>query len=131
MTFKLFWAMAMVAFSLVPTACSRSHDDLHAIRQEHLGKGIVVGSTVEQQKQQVIFTSWPASQTLRGQVIKIEGAAYVVRDLKRTVTRIPIDQYTTIDRPAHVGDWIEAYTDESGRALQVRNVDEEMNWAEE
>ena len=131
MTFKLFWAMAVVAFSLVPIACSRSHDDLHAIRQEHLGKGIVVGSTVEQQKHQVIFTSWPASQTLQGQVIKIEGAAYVVRDLKSTVTRLPIDQNTTIDRPAHVGDWIEAYMDESGRALHVRNVDKEMNWAEE
>ena len=131
MTFKLNWAMAVVAVSLVPIACSRSHDDLHAIRQEHLGKGIVVGSTVEQQKHQGNFTSWPASQTLQGQVIKIEGAAYVVRDLKRTVTRLPIDQNTTIDRPAHVGDWIEAYTDDSGRALHVRNVDKEMNWAEE
>ena len=131
MTFKPFWAIAIVAFSLVPIGCSSSHDDLHAIRQEHLGKGIVVGSTVEQQKQQGIFTSGPSSQTLRGQIIKIEGAAYVVRDLKGMVTRLPIDQNTAIDRPAHVGDWIEAYTDDSGRALQVRNVDEEMNWAEE
>jgi len=37
-----------------------------------------------------------------------------------------LDQNTSIDRPAHVGDWIKAFLDEGGRAIFIRNIDEEF-----
>jgi len=98
--------------------------------QESLGHGIVVGSLAEQQKQQRMMESWPSSLILIGQVTKIEGAAYLLTNNVRDTMRLPVDQETMIDRPAHVGDWLKAYTDTSGRALQIINIDEEMMIAE-
>ena len=94
--------------------------------QESLGKGIVVGSMAEQYNQKAIFTSWPSLLTVKGQVTKIEGAAYLLTTIQGNEIRLPFDQDTTIDRPAHVGDWIRAYTDDSGRARQISNIDEEI-----
>ncbi len=105
--------------------CSSSPMAVHS-DQESLGKGIVVGSIAEQRKHEAMFASWPSSLTIKGQVTKIEGAAYLVTHNNGGNVRLPVDQETTIDRPAHIGDWIEAYTDNSGRALQIRNIDEEV-----
>ncbi len=80
----------------------------------------------DQHKHQTIFSSWPSIRRIQGQVTKIEGAAYIVTKAEGDKVRLPIDQETTIDRPAHVGDWIEAYTDDSGRSLLIRNIDEEI-----
>ncbi|MCA9471102.1 MAG: hypothetical protein MRJ96_10505 [Nitrospirales bacterium] len=117
--------LGYILISLLSYGCSTaSHSSPNA--QENLGKGIVVGSRAEQAKHQLLFLSWPSSQTITGQVKKIEGAAYVLQNTGQHDIRLPLDQETTIDRPAHIGDWIEAYTDSSGRALQIRNIDEEM-----
>ncbi|GJL62054.1 MAG: hypothetical protein NPIRA04_07080 [Nitrospirales bacterium] len=98
--------------------------------QESLGQGIVVGSLAEQQKQQSFVESWPSSRIVIGQVAKIEGAAYLLTNKIGDTMRLPVDQETMIDRPAHVGDWLKAYTDNSGRALHIRNIDKEMMMAE-
>ena len=123
------WLKKFGFFSLVMSfmsfGCSMGPQQVHS-DQESLGKGIIVGSIAEQHKHQTIFTSWPMSLTLKGQVTKIEGAAYLVTMLDGGEKRLPVDQFTTIDRPAHIGDWIEAYTDDSGRALQIRNIDKEI-----
>ncbi|MGB0909559.1 MAG: hypothetical protein ACPGYT_04300 [Nitrospirales bacterium] len=111
--------------SALSFGCSTGPQTVHS-EQESLGKGIVLGSITEQSKQQTIFTSWPSSLTVKGQVSKIEGAAYLVTNAEGREIRLPVDQDTMIDRPAHIGDWIKAYTDSSGRALQIRNVDQEM-----
>ncbi len=111
--------------STLSVGCSSSPRVIHS-DQESLGTGIVVGARSEQQKHQTIFTEWPPTLIIKGQVLKIEGAAYLVKNMERGDIRLPLDQETTIDRPAHVGDWIEAYTDDSGRALQIRNIDEEI-----
>jgi hypothetical protein len=33
------------------------------------------------------------------------------------------DENTRIDRPAHVGDWVEVFVDGKGRAVLIRNID--------
>lgn len=38
--------------------------------------------------------------------------------------RVAHDEHTRIDRPAHVGDRIEAFVDDSGRAVLIRNIDQ-------
>ncbi|MDA0740106.1 MAG: hypothetical protein O2999_14200 [Nitrospirae bacterium] len=93
--------------------------------QEVLGLGIVLGTRGYQEVQKDL--GLPSDrQTKEGQVVVIEGAAYIVKDITGQEHRIPVDQNTTIDRPAHVGDWIEAYLDDHGRAVHIRNIDEEF-----
>ena len=40
--------------------------------------------------------------------------------------RLSVDENTRIDRPAHKGDWIDAYVNEAGRAVVIRNVDDQI-----
>ena len=94
--------------------------------QEQLGLGIVLGTRGYQELQKDLASPGAFSLALEGQVVKIEGAAYLVKDITQQERRIPVDQNTTIDRPAHVGDWIAAYLDNRGRALHIRNIDEEL-----
>jgi hypothetical protein len=44
----------------------------------------------------------------------------------RIEVRLPVDENTRIDRPAHVGDWIEAQMDQAGRARIIRNIDDQI-----
>lgn len=94
--------------------------------QEQLGLGIVLGTRGYQEIQKELSSPGAFSLALEGQVVKIEGAAYVVREATQQERRIPVDQNTTIDRPAHVGDWIAVYLDPRGRAIHIRNIDEEL-----
>jgi len=94
--------------------------------QEYLGLGIVLGTRGYQEIQKDLASPGAFSLALEGQVVKIEGAAYVVKEVTQQERRIPVDQNTTIDHPAHVGDWIAAYLDSHGRAIHIRNIDEEI-----
>jgi hypothetical protein len=98
--------------------------------QEHLGLGIVVGTLGAQQEQVGASIAAGSAQKVVGQVVKLEGGAYVVQQLHGAERRLPLDENTRIDRPAHVGDRIEAYLDDSGRALLIRNIDQEY-WRDE
>lgn len=93
-------------------------------QQEDRGLGIVLGTLGTMQG-----TSLPSagSAAVRGQVLGIEGGAYVFRSLSGDEMRLPLDENTSIDRPAHVGDHIEAYFDEGHRAIQIRNVDHQIH----
>lgn len=95
-------------------------------RQADLGLGIVEGTKGYQQIQKDILTSNEAMRMVEGQVFQIEGAAYVVKVNDRIEVRLPIDENTRIDRPAHVGDWIEAHLDQAGRARIIRNIDDQI-----
>ena len=95
-------------------------------RQADIGFGIVEG-TKGYQKIQKEFRSTPeATVTVQGQVFQIEGAAYVVHTRDNVEVRLPIDENTRIDRPAHVGDWIQAFVDHSGRARFIQNIDDQI-----
>ena len=99
--------------------------------QEHLGLGIVLGTSGYQKIEKDSALPETYAQSIEGQVVKIEGAAYVVQDITELEYRIPFDQNTTIDRPAHVGDWIEAFLDERGRSIHIRNIDKKMRSSQE
>jgi hypothetical protein len=96
-------------------------------RQEHIGLGIVEGTKGYQQIQKENLSTQGVMRKVRGQVFQIEGAAYVVHINNQIEARLPVDENTRIDRPAHVGDWIEAQIDQAGRARTIRNIDDQIS----
>ena len=94
--------------------------------QADIGFGIVEGTKGYQQIQKDILPADEAMKKVQGQVFQIEGAAYVLHLKNRTEVRLPVDENTRIDRPAHVGDWIEAHMDQAGRARIIRNIDDQI-----
>jgi hypothetical protein len=95
-------------------------------RQADIGLGIVEGTKGYQQLQEDLMMRNGVVRSVRGQVHQIEGAAYVVHTETQSEVRLPVDENTRIDRPAHKGDWIDAYVNESGRAIVIRNVDDQI-----
>ena len=91
--------------------------------QADLGRGIVLGTLGAQHSS---LEPPPGTTKIIGQVQEIEGGAYLLKNLHGSQQRLPIDQNTSIDRPAHIGDWLEAYVDSSGRAKRIRNIDHEI-----
>ena len=116
---------AAVAIIVLAGGCTADRE-----MQEHLGRGIVIGTLGAQQEHVGALTSLDSAQVVAGQVINLEGGAYVVRQVDGVERRLPLDENTRIDRPAHVGDNIEAHLDNSGRALHIRNIDQEY-WRHE
>jgi hypothetical protein len=102
-----------------PTSTPTTNEE----NQEDIGRGIVIGTLGSQQSD--LEPPLGTSKVI-GQVLKIEGGAYILQNLHDAQERLPIDQNTSIDRPAHIGDWVEAYVDTSGRARKIRNVDHEI-----
>lgn len=96
-------------------------------QQAAIGRGIVEGTKGYRQIQQDALSANSQMRKVQGQVFKIEGAAYVVHVNDRIDARLPFDENTQIDRPAHVGDWIEAQLDQAGRARIIRNIDEHIS----
>jgi hypothetical protein len=93
--------------------------------QEDLGRGIVRG-TLGAQLAGDVRVPIPANVfALRGQVTAVEGGAYVIQEVNGIERRVAHDENTRIDRPAHVGDRIEAFIDDKGRAVLIRNIDQD------
>lgn len=90
--------------------------------QEYLGLGIVSGTLGEQQRVKMC-TGEPSSLPVAGQIQAVEGAAYLIRDTHGRELRIPHDENTRIDRPAHVGDQIRSWLDRQGRGVLIRSLD--------
>ena len=92
--------------------------------QELMGRGIVRGTLGAHPEWQASVN--PTQQdAVIGQVLKLEGGAYVIQEVDGTQRRLPLDENTRIDRPAHVGDRIQAWIDDRDRAVLIRNVDHE------
>ncbi|MEX2490454.1 MAG: hypothetical protein WD425_01700 [Nitrospirales bacterium] len=107
------------------TGCA-NHMTEPTSEQAALGLGIVEGT-----KGYRYFLAGPTMRNgavtkVRGQVHHIEGAAYVVHTETQSEVRLPFDENTHIDRPAHKGDWIEAFVNEAGRAMFIQNVDDQI-----
>lgn len=92
--------------------------------QEALGLGIVSGTLGAQSRTAEPPDEQPTG-SLVGQVQALEGGAYLVRDGRGLEHRIPHDENTRIDRPAHVGDRIQSWLDRRGRALLIKSLDED------
>ncbi len=92
--------------------------------QEAMGEGIVRGTLGAHPDWQARLA--PAeSAAIAGEVLELEGGAYVIRRTDGVAQRLSHDENTRIDRPAHVGDRIRAWVDDRGRALVIRNIDHE------
>ncbi|MBY0248869.1 MAG: hypothetical protein K2Q17_14495 [Nitrospiraceae bacterium] len=107
---------------ILATGCAQSSASGPAA-QEYLGCGIVSG-TLGAQQRATQSSGEPAALSVIGQVQALEGAAYLIRDAQGKDIRIPHDQNTRIDRPAHVGDRIQCWLDHRGRAVEIRSLDE-------
>lgn len=92
--------------------------------QEDLGMGIVSG-TLGAQSRSAVSAGEQSTASVVGQVQAVEGGAYLVRDVRGQEHRIPHDENTRIDRPAHVGDRIQSWFDRQGRAVLIRSLDED------
>ena len=122
------WRLSVVyigLFSLAVVGCAAQSGEM-TTRQADIGLGIVEGTKGYQEVQRRAMLSSQGGATINGQVISLEGAAYIVRTLKDTEVRLPFDENTKIDRPAHVGDWIQASVDEDGLARFIQNIDDQV-----
>ncbi len=114
-------ALWLPALLVLATSCAQTVSPAQS-SQEYLGLGIVSG-TLGEQKRQGLSTRELSSTSVVGQVQSVEGAAYLIRDTHGRELRIPHDENTRIDRPAHVGDQIQSWLDRHGRAVLIRNLD--------
>ena len=113
------FSLALIVITAGVGGCE-THEVVSSPQQEDRGLGIVQGTLGTMRGARVPS---PASVVMQGQVLDLEGGAYVVRSLSGDEMRVPLDENTSIDRPARVGDHIEVYLDEGHRATQIRNID--------
>lgn len=92
--------------------------------QEDLGRGIISGTLGAQSRSLEAVIEQPSGSVV-GQVQGLEGGAYLVRDVRGREHRIPHDENTRIDRPAHVGDRIQSWFDPHGRAVLIKSLNED------
>lgn len=114
-------AWLLTPLLIVVTGCAQPIMQGHS-SQEDLGMGIVSGTLGEQQRV-ALCTGAPSSTSVVGHVQTVEGGAYLIRDAQGKELRIPHDENTRIDRPAHVGDRIQSWLDRQGRAVLIRSLD--------
>jgi len=110
---------AVLGASLLGAGCNIARTST----QEDLGQGIVQGTLGAQQTGDVRLAMPTNVFSLIGQVTAVEGGAYVLEEVSGIEHRVAHDENTRIDRPAHVGDRIEAFVDDRGRAILIRNID--------
>ncbi len=115
------FAAVLSSILVLVTGCAQSVVQGHS-SQEYLGMGIVSGTLGEQQRVAQCVGE-PSSLSVVGQVQALEGGAYLIRDVQGQEIRVPHDEDTRIDRPAHVGDRIQSWLDRRGRAVLIRSLD--------
>jgi hypothetical protein len=122
MVWMIRWCqMAVLGASLLGAGCNFAGTS----KQEDLGQGIVRGTLGAQSTGEMQLAMPIHVLSLLGQVTAVEGGAYVLQDVSGVEHRIAHDENTRIDRPAHVGDRIEAFVDDRGRAVLIRNIDQD------
>jgi hypothetical protein len=62
------------------------------------------------------------TQTVNGDLLKIDGEFYVVKDILGKETRLHVDKTTTMDGSINVGEKVEAQATEKNHALSIRHV---------
>ena len=64
----------------------------------------------------------PGPQSIRGDLLKIEGDFYVVKDMSGKETRMHVDQTTTLDGGFKTGDKVEAQVTDKGHAFSINHA---------
>ena len=62
----------------------------------------------------------PGSQAITGDLLKIEGEFYVVKDATGKEVRLHVDKSTKLEGPVKSGDRIEVQATEKGHAVSVK-----------
>jgi len=68
----------------------------------------------------------PSTQTVNGDLLKIDGEFYVVKDMAGKEIRLHVDKTTTVDGAVKVGDKVEAQATEKNHAASIRHVQPKM-----
>lgn len=91
--------------------------------EQALGLGIVRGTLGMQPDSRILLPQPAGAHVIQGYVVLLEGGAYVLHLPDGSERRVALDENTRSDRPAHIGDKVEAFLDDSGRAVLIRNID--------
>ena len=62
----------------------------------------------------------PAAQTLSGEILKIEGENYTIKDASGKEVRIHVNKSTKTEGAVKVGDKVEAQTNPDGHATSLK-----------
>jgi hypothetical protein len=68
----------------------------------------------------------PGAQTVKGDLLKIEGEFYVVKDMAGKEIRLHVDKTTAMDGVIKVGDKIEVQATEKNHAGSIKHVQPKM-----
>ncbi|MDP1767202.1 MAG: hypothetical protein Q8L74_00200 [Nitrospirota bacterium] len=63
-----------------------------------------------------------SSQTISGDLLKIDGEFYVVKEMSGKEIRLHVDKTTTTDGSINVGEKIEVQATEKNHAVSIRHV---------
>ena len=65
----------------------------------------------------------PGAQAIKGDLLKIDGEFYVVKDASGKEVRLHVDKTTKVEGALKAGDKIEAQASEKGHALSIKPAD--------
>ena len=65
----------------------------------------------------------PGTQAISGDLLKIDGEFYVVKDASGKEVRLHVDKTTKVEGALKAGDQIEAQASEKGHALSIKPAD--------
>ena len=85
------------------------------------GTTLIVGlATAADKAAEIPITS--GLQTVQGDVLKIEGDSYVVKDMTGKEIRLHVDKTTELEGSFKAGDQIEARATDKDHALSIKHV---------
>ena len=68
------------------------------------------------------LTESPAPKTVKGDLLKIDGEFYVVKDMAGKEIRLHVDKTTTMDGAIKSGDKVEAQATEKNHAVSIKHA---------
>ena len=68
----------------------------------------------------------PSTQTVSGDLLKIDGEFYVVKDMAGKEIRLHVDKTTALDGAIKVGDKLEVQATEKNHAASIKHVPPKM-----
>ena len=68
----------------------------------------------------------PSTQTVNGDLLKVDGEFYVVKDMAGKEIRLHVDKTTAVDGAIKVGDKVEAQATEKNHAASIKHVQPKM-----
>ena len=68
----------------------------------------------------------PSTQTIKGDLLKIDGEFYVVKDMAGKEIRLHVDKTTVLEGVIKTGDKVEAQATEKNHAASIKHVQPKM-----